>query len=603
MKLVFLDYAVILFYFLIVIGIGVYYSKRASKSMEDFYLSGRNLSWWVAGTSIAATGFAADTPFMVTELVRQNGIAGNWFLWCFAGANLSATFLFVRFWRRAKILTELEIIEERYEGKSAAVLRGFQSIFYGIAFSALCIGFITVAMQSFITVLLDINKYVALIILLVLTMVYAVSAGLWGVVANEVVQFVIAFFGSVFLTVIAVTKIGGLGGIQEKLVSVWGQATTDGFLSFFPTPDVAKPFADSAGGELTWGLFFIYILVLWWCGEKADGSGVFIQRVMATKNEKHAFFAGAWFNVVYYGFLMWPWILIALISLADFPTLTDHKLAYPMMIQKYLPPGAVGIMFAAFLAAFMSSVDGLINWGSSYMVNDFYKRFIKKDASQKHYIWVGRGAMVIVLAAGLVVWHFTTSLAGAWKFMAELFSGLGLIWLMRWFWWRINAWSEITAYILSIIGTILINVLEMKGILVLQEGFRYLTICAFSTIGWVTVTYLTNPVSDAKLKLFVEKVNPGGKGWRHITQMVQDDENLPPGLPISFSVIALALGSFSLFTMVFGVGSIFFANYVRATILISISIILGYVIFRLEMYRHGIEKQHIAEQNAEHNAV
>ncbi|MBN2290088.1 MAG: Na+:solute symporter, partial [Candidatus Glassbacteria bacterium] len=434
MQLNSLDFTVISCYFLIVIGIGVYFTKRAGRSMEDFFLSGRQLPWWVAGTSIAATGFAADTPFMVTELVRRNGIAGNWFLWCFALTNLCATFVFFRFWRRARILTELEIIEERYEGQSAGFLRGFQSIFYGIAFSSLNIGFIMLAMQSFITVLLGWNEYLSLGVLLGVTMIYALASGLWGVVANEVVQFCIAFFGSVFMAVVAVVAVGGLSGIEVRLAEVFGSSTAHGLLSFVPTEHVVKPF-EKPGNEFTWSLFLVYILALWWIGEKSDGNGMFIQRIMATKNDRHAFFAGVWFNIVYYGFLMWPWILVALISMADFPGLTDHKLAYPMMIRKYLPAGMRGIMFAAFLAAFMSSVDALINWGSSYMINDFYKRFVRPGASQRHYVWVGRGAMFIVLAAGIGVWSMTDSLADAWKFMAELFSGLGAVWIARWFWW------------------------------------------------------------------------------------------------------------------------------------------------------------------------
>ncbi len=588
MELNVVDFGVIGAYFIIVIGVGIYFTKRAGKSMEDFFLSGRSLPWWVAGTSIAAMGFAADTPFMVTELVRRNGIAGNWFLWCFAMSNLCATFLFVRFWRRAKILTELEIIEERYGGRSAGFLRGFQSIFYGIAFSALNIGFIMLAMQSFITVLLGWNEYLALAVMLVVTMIYALAAGLWGIVANEVIQFCIAFFGSVFLTVVAVSAIGGLSGIEERLIEVFGSSTAQGLLSFVPvSEEVVKPFVKT-GNELTWTLFIVYIFVIWWSSEKADGNGMFIQRIMATKNEKHAFLAGVWFNILYYGFLMWPWILVALISMADFPELTDHKLAYPMMIKKYLPAGMRGIMFAAFLAAFMSSVDALINWGSSYMVNDFYKRFVRKDASQRHYIWVGRGAMILVLAAGIGVWSMTDSLADAWKFMAELFSGLGAVWLARWFWWRVNAWTEITAYILSVIGCITINVLEMYGI-VFPEWQRYVFICLFSVAGWLSVTFLTDPVSEEKLKSFVRRVNPGGPGWRRITALV-DQEKLPAGPPLSFNIISFVLGAMSLFSFIFGLGSIFLGSSLKGILMIALSFILGTIIYRFEQFRHETEQ-------------
>jgi solute:Na+ symporter, SSS family len=582
-----LDFTVIACYFVMVIGIGVYYAKRAGKSMEDFFLSGRSLPWWVAGTSIAATGFAADTPFMVTELVRRNGIAGNWFLWCFALSNLCATFVFFRFWRRAKILTELEIIEERYEGRSAGFLRGFQSIFYGIAFSALNIGFIMLAMQSFITVLLGWNEYLSLAVLLTVTMIYAMAAGLWGVVANEVVQFCIAFFGSLLMAFIAVSAVGGLSGIEIRLAEVFGGSTAQGLLSFVPTEDVVKPFVKE-GNEFTWSLFLVYILALWWIGEKSDGNGMFIQRIMATKNDRHAFFAGVWFNIVYYGFLMWPWILVALISMADFPELTDHKLAYPMMIQKYLPAGMKGIMFAAFLAAFMSSVDALINWGSSYMINDFYKRFVRPDASQRHYIWVGRGAMLIVLAAGIGVWSMTDSLADAWKFMAELFSGLGAVWIARWFWWRINAWAEITAYILSVVGCVTINVLEMYGI-VFPEAQRYIMICAFSVAGWVTVAFLTNPVSDEHLKKFVIKVNPGGPLWKRITRQV-DPGKLPKGPPLTYNLISFVLGAVGLFSFVFGLGSILFASYLKGSLMMALAVVCGIIIYHLEQFRHDAEQ-------------
>jgi SSS family solute:Na+ symporter len=588
MELNVVDLIVIVAYFAIVIGVGIYFTKRAGKSMEDFFLSGRALPWWVAGSSIAAMGFAADTPFMVTELVRRNGIAGNWFLWCFALSNLCATFLFVRFWRRAKILTELEIIEERYEGRSAGFLRGFQSVFYGIAFSALNIGFIMLAMQSFITVLLGWNEYLALAVMLGVTMIYALAAGLWGIVANEVIQFCIAFFGSIFLAVVAIGAVGGFSGIEARLIEVFGSSTAQGLLSFIPVgEEVAKPFVKT-GNEFTWTLFIVYIFVIWWSSEKADGNGMFIQRIMATKNEKHAFFAGVWFNIVYYAFLMWPWILVALISMADFPELTDHKLAYPMMIKKYLPAGMRGIMFAAFLAAFMSSVDALINWGSSYMINDFYKRFVRKNASQRHYIWVGRGAMMLVLAAGIGVWSITESIADAWKFMAELFSGLGAVWLARWFWWRVNAWTEITAYILSVIGCITINVLEMYGI-VFPEWQRYVFICLFSVAGWLSVTFLTDPVSEEKLKSFVIRVNPGGPGWRRITALV-DQEKLPAGPPLSFNLISFVLGAVGLFSFVFGLGSIFLGSPLKGILMIALSFVLGSIIYRLEQFRRETEK-------------
>jgi Na+/proline symporter len=596
MKLNMIDFIVIAAYFLLVIGVGIYFSKRAGKSMEDFFLSGRALPWWVAGTSIAAMGFAADTPFMVTELVRRNGIAGNWFLWAFAMSNLCATFLFVRFWRRAKILTELEIIEERYEGRSAGFLRGFQSIFYGIAFSALNIGFIMLAMQSFITVMLGWNEYLALGVMLAVTMIYALAAGLWGIVANEVVQFVIAFLGSIFMTVVAVYAVGGLGGIETKLAAAFGSDTAQSLISFVPVSgelEAAKPFVEQ-GSEFTWTLFIVYVFVIWWSSEKADGNGMFIQRIMATKNEKHAFFAGVWFNIVYYGLLMWPWILVALISMADFPNLTDHKLAYPMMVEKYLPAGLRGIMFAAFLAAFMSSVDGLINWGSSYMVNDFYRRFVKKDASQRHYVWIGRLAMVFVLGAGIFVWSITDSIADAWKFMAELFSGLGAVWLARWFWWRVNAWTEISAYILSVIGCVAINLMELGGVQ-FAEWQRYVYICIFSVTGWVIVTFITRPVSDEKLKKFVKRVNPGGPGWRRITGMV-DQSVLPGGPPLSYNVISFVLGALALFMFIFGLGSIFLTSAVKGLSMLALSCLLGYIIYKLEIGRQDREKETAAEQ-------
>jgi len=589
MSLNYIDYSVIFAYFALVLGVGLYFTKRAGKSMEEFFLSGRALPWWVAGTSIAAMGFAADTPFMVTELVRRNGIAGNWFLWCFAMSNLSATFLFVRFWRRAGILTELEIIEERYEGRSASFLRGFQSIFYGIAFASLNIGFIMLAMQNFITVMLGWNEFLALAVLLAVTMIYAVASGLWGVVANEVVQFVIAFFGSIFMAVVAVHAVGGLGGIETRLVEVFGSDTAAGILKFVPAgPDVVKPFTHK-GEEFTWTLFFVYVFVIWWSSEKADGNGMFIQRVMATKNEKHAFFAGVWFNLLYYAFLMWPWILVALISMADFPDLTNHVQAYPLMIKKYLPIGLRGIMFAAFLAAFMSSVTGLINWGSSYMINDFYKRFVRPGASQRHYIWVGRLAMLVVLAAGIGVWSITESIADAWKFMAELFSGLGAVWLARWFWWRVNAWTEISAYILSVVGCVVINVVEMT-VTVLPEWQRYVSICIFSVIGWVTVTFLTDPVSDEKLKKFVRKVNPGGPGWRRITRQV-DQEHLPGGPPLSYNIISLVLGAIGLFMCVFGIGSLLFGGTVKGLLMLAAAVLCGSLIYRLELFRVREEKK------------
>lgn len=584
MNLSAVDFVVIVGYMALAIGIGIYFSRRAGKSLTDFFLSGRQLPWWLAGTSIAATGFAADTPFMVTELVRRNGISGNWFLWCFAMSNLCATFVFFRFWRRANILTELEIIEKRYDGKAAAVLRGFQSIFYGIAFGALAIGFIMLAMQSFITVMLGWDERLALAALLAVTLIYSLASGLWGVVATDAVQFVMAFVGSLVLTVVAVDAIGGLSEIEPRLVASFGQGAADGLLSFVPGSGTPGPHAEG-GKKLTWTLFLVYIFVLWWSSERADGNGLFVQRIMATKNDFHAFMSGIWFNVLYYAFLMWPWILVALISLIVFPELTDHKLAYPMMIQRFLPEGLRGLMFAAFLAAFMSSVDSMLNWGSSYMINDFYKRFVNPEASQRHYIWIGRAAMLVILGFGVLVWTMTDSLADAWKFMAELFSGLGTVWLARWFWWRVNAWSEISAYVLSVLGCVAINLIEAYW-QPIPEELRYLSIMAVSTIGWLTVTLLTRPVSNAKLEAFVKEVNPGGPFWRRISSRI-DSEELPSGPPLAASFSSFIAGAACLFSIVFGMGSLIFGSHLQGALLLAISVVMGFAVYRLERLRRG----------------
>lgn len=502
-----LDWLIIILYFIISVLVGLYYSRRASKSMKDFFLSGRNLPWWLAGTSMVATTFAADTPLAVTELVAKNGIAGNWLWWNFVFGGMLTVFFFARLWRRAGIMTDVEFAELRYSGKPAAFLRGFRSVYLGLFINAVIIGWVNLAMAAILEGMFGIPHdqvivYVAFAMLL--TAAYSAMSGLWGVAVTDAFQFVLAMCGCIVLAVVVLElpQIGGMSGLMDKLPS-WA-------LRFTP---VIGDSGDSVGSvfALSISSFLAFIGVQWWAswypGAEPGGGGYIAQRMMSAKNEKHSLLATLWFTIAHYCVRPWPWIIVGLASLVLYPELCpeEKRLGYVFAMRDFLPIGLKGLLVAAFFAAYMSTIATQLNWGTSYLMNDFYRRFIKQDREEKHYVRISRLVTGLMMILSLGVTLIISTISGAWAFIIEAGAGLGLVLILRWFWWRINAWSEISAMIAPFIAYGYV-----KFFTDIQFPDSLFIIVGFTTIVWLVVTFLTKPTDVETLKNFFTRIHPGG---------------------------------------------------------------------------------------------
>jgi len=458
-----IDYLIILIYFIISLLIGIYYSKRAGKSTQDFFLSGRNLPWYLAGISMVATTFAADTPLAVTELVAKNGVAGNWIWWNFAFGGMLTVFFFARLWRRAGIMTEAEFAEIRYPGKPAKFLRGFRALYLGLFMNVIIIGWVNKAMSSILQGMFGIDESVVMFYVfgcMLLVAFYSALSGLWGVVVTDAFQFFIAMLGCIILAVIVVNSpaIGGVTGLQKNL--------PDYVFNFFPVlSDVP-----SVAGTLAMSLFsfLAYIGIIWWAswypGAEPGGGGYVAQRMMSAKDEKHSLFATLFFQIAHYAIRPWPWIIVGLCSIVLYPQLSESQkgMGYIYAMRDFLPAGLKGLLVAAFFAAYMSTIATQLNWGTSYIINDFYRRFVKSKAEESHYVLSSRIATIVLMLISVVVTLFINRISGAWEFIIQCGAGVGLVLILRWFWWRINAWSEISAMIAPFI---IFPILKSAGVL------------------------------------------------------------------------------------------------------------------------------------------
>src|SRR6266436_6431541 len=441
MKLTTLDWSIVAAYFLFSLAVGFYYKARAGKSTGEFFLGGRNVPWWLAGTSMVATTFAADTPLAVTGMVARNGIAGNWLWWNFVASGMLTVFFYARLWRRSGVMTDVEFAEIRYAGKPAAFLRGFRALYLGILINCIILGWVNLAMVKILQLIFGVGKFEALVI--VLGMIFLTSAistlsGLWGVLVTDVFQFVVKMSMVIILAVFAVRAVGGIDALKTKLVAN-GRGDV---LSFVP---------DMSSAWMPMITFLVYISLNWWAtwypGAEPGGGGYVAQRMFSAKDEKHSLLATLWFNIAHYAVRPWPWILVALCSLILFPNLSDPETGYIRVMIAYLPPSLRGLMVAAFAAAYMSTIATQLNWGASYLINDFYRRFWKTDASDRHYVSASQWATVVLTIISGIVTFFMGSISGAWKLLIVTGAGTGGVLLLRWYWWRINAWSEVSAMI------------------------------------------------------------------------------------------------------------------------------------------------------------
>ncbi len=528
-----LDWILIAGYFALSFGIAAYYFRRAGRSTSDFFLSGRNMPWWLAGTSMVATTFAADTPLAVTEFVARNGIAGNWIWWNMAFGAVLTVFFFARLWRRSGVLTDVEFVEMRYDGKAAAVLRGVKALYFGLVLNGIIMGWVALAMETVIDVLFpgltvfgrasfpvlgaEIGAPLVVVALLMLLVgVYALLSGLWGVVVTDAFQFVIAIGGSIILAafVLDMPEVGGMAGLMAALPES----------TFRMLPTLGNAAEGGAVLALTAVSFFAYVGVQWWSswypGAEPGGGGYVAQRMMSAKDEKHSLLATLWFTVAHYCLRPWPWIIVALAALVLYPDLDDPREGFVLAMRDVLPSGFLGLMLAAFLAAFMSTISTQLNWGTSYLVNDFWRRFVKPNASEKHYVLASRVLTFALSVAAVFIAANLQSVSEAWALLITASSGLGLVLILRWYWWRINAWSELAATLspLFLLGLALFLGLfgiELPG---LEAGFPndLFAVAAFTTAVWVTATLFTRPARDETLDRFYRRVHPGGAGWKPV---------------------------------------------------------------------------------------
>ena len=568
MKLSPIDGVIIISYILFALGLGIYYSKRAGKNINEFFVSGRNLPWWLAGTSMVATTFAADTPLAVTGLVVKDGIAGNWLWWNMVLSGMLATFLFSRLWRRAEIITDVELTELRYAGKSASLLRGFRALYIGLPINCITMGWVILAMQKIIVLTFNLpdtgtSKVLVVLACMLIAGIYCALSGFWGVVITDLVQFGMAMIGSIVLAVIAVTKIGGIGVLKTKLTEMHGASHS--ILNFFP---------DFGAGEMAILTFGVYLGVQWWAANGADGGGYIAQRMFAAKDERNTLLATLWFNIAHYTLRPWPWILVALVSMVVYPNLSDPEAGYPKLMLEYLPPGLLGLMLTAFLAAFMSTIDTHLNWGASYLVNDFYKRFFKPEADDRHYVVASRISVVLIMLVAGVTSLFMDSIAGAWKFLIALNAGIGLVQILRWYWWRINAWSEIAAMVTSaVVSTIVFTLPQTKD----NFAYQMLIIVPISTLSWLIATLVTSPVSEERLIAFYQRIRPNGGWWGRIPSLANVQPIGESSMPALFNWV---LGSAFVYCTLFGFGKLLLGFYGVGGLFLLIALITGGLIYR-----------------------
>src|SRR5436190_18756018 len=517
MTLTLVDWLVIAAYFALNLAIGVYYARRARGSTAEFFLSGRDVPWWLAGTSMVATTFAADTPLVVTGMVARYGIAGNWLWWNMAASGMLTVFVYARLWRRAGVMTDVEFAELRYSGKPAAFTRGFRALYLGIPINCIVIGWVNLAMMKILQVTLGLDAtgaLWALLAMLVFTAFYTTLAGLWGVLVTDLVQFVLKMGMVVALAYFAVRAVGGLDALESKIRALDAASGAGSRLAFFPATDSAWMPAIT---------LFVYLGVNWWAswypGAEPGGGGYVAQRIFSARNERHGLYATLWFNIAHYAVRPWPWILTALASLVLYPTLVDRESGYvrTLMDPAVFPPALRGIMLAAFAAAYMSTIGTQLNWGASYVVNDVYRRFIRRNGSEREYVVASQLVTVALMIASIYVTLHLASIEQAWKLLIVTGAGTGTVLLLRWFWWRINAWSEVSAMATAAVVSLWLQ-LGAGWDSDRPRDFAYIMLVtvAITTIVWLLVTFATKPEPDETLRTFYRRVRPYGAGWKRV---------------------------------------------------------------------------------------
>jgi len=573
MSLAAVDWFLLIAYFVLAFGIGMVFARRSGRSVVEYFAGGRSLPWWLIGTSMVATSFSSDTPLAVTGIVVRDGIAGNWFWWTFLFGGGATVFFFAHLWRRAAVLTEVEFIEVRYSGRSARFLRGFKALYLGLPASAIAFGWVTLAMVKILEVVFGTTGFEALAVCVAVTVVYTAIGGLWGVVATDMLLFPVAMVGAVVLAVVSVGKAGGLAALLDSVRTLSAGSERD-VLAVVPSFGRALPLA-----------FFVALFVQWWAvyypGAEPGGGGWVAQRMLAARDPRHAALGTLWFNIAHFILRPWPWILTALAAMVLLPGLagsTDSgtiESAYPRMMS-FLPHGLLGLMIASLFAAYMSTIESILNLAGSYLLNDFYKPFVRREATERHYVLVSRMLVVLVSLVGLAFSLVLGSVRAGWALIMELSGGAGLVLILRWYWWRINAWSEISALLASAAMAVhlrlsphsplvagMSRLLRRIGFDADPWGVGIILIVAFTTAVWIAVTFLTPADDPDRLLAFYRKVRPGGF-WKPVAR--RNGASYPLGLA-PFAGWASAVLMILFFLL--GIGKLLFLDWATGGIYIA----------------------------------
>jgi Na+/proline symporter len=583
MNLTPLDWTVIAVYFLFNLGIGLYYARRARGSTSEFFLSGRDVPWWLAGTSMVATTFAADTPLLVTGLVVKNGIAGNWLWWNMVMSGMLTVFLYARLWRRAGVMTDIEFAELRYSGRPAAFLRGFRALYLGIPINCIILGWVNLAMikilretlafddlasgtwwAAFLRTHFDVDAPVSLLILvgmLLFTAYYTTISGLWGVLVTDLFQFVLKMGMVILLAIWAVDAVGGIDALKCKVSALDAASGRAGSrLDFFPPLDSAWMPAIA---------LCVYLAVNWWAtwypGAEPGGGGYVAQRIFSAKNERHGVQATLWFNVAHYALRPWPWILTALATIVLYPDLADKEAGYikTLMDPAVFPTWLRGFMIAAFAAAYMSTIGTQLNWGASYVINDFYRRFVVRNAGERHYVVASQLATLLLMLLSLVITFYLSSIEYAWKLLMVTGAGTGTVLLLRWFWWRINAWSEIAAMVAAAAVSLYLQSSygpQWNSDDPRQFAMLMLITVGVTTVAWLAVTWMTPPEPMERLVVFYRRVLPAGPGWKRVAALAG---GVQPSESLWSQFFNWILGCILIYTSLFGIGKLVFKEWLE----------------------------------------
>ena len=593
-----IDWIIVLLYMAGALALGAYLSRRASGSLEDFFVSGRSLPWWLAGTSMAATTFSIDTPLYVAGVVGSRGIAGNWEWWAFATGHVVMIYVFARLWRRSEIVTDAELTELRYGGRPAAILRATKAFLFAIPINCIGIGLGMLAAVKVVaalgiwqslgfaegaTVYGADPKLLSIIGVSALVLLYAGLSGLWGVVATDFFQFFLALFGAIVVAIFAISspEVGGLRGLVTK-----AQAFTEfDVLAFVPlTLDASTwlgvGWSSFAGISAT--TFMAYVGVQWWTFRRSDGGGEFIQRLAASRDEASAEKAAWFFNAMHYVVRTWPWVLVALAAVVLYPDMEDPELGYPRLMLDFLPAGLLGVVVASLVAAFMSTVSTQINWGASYLTNDIYRRFVRPDATQAELVAFGRAASVLITALGAGAAFFADSVGWIFRLVIAVGTGPGVVLILRWFWWRINAWAELSAMAAGM-GIGLLTTVG-PGVTIYDFGIRLMVITVLTTAIWIPVMLLTRPESDETLDRFYRLARPGGPGWDRQRERTGVTPVQSLGLSLKRSAAAIAL----LYGTMFATGALLLLRWPSAAVMTTLAVIGGAALFRLRNREHVV---------------